>query len=689
MTQKKRILVTSALPYANGPLHIGHLAGAYLPADLYTRFQRMAGRDVVHICGSDEHGVPILIAAEKQGTTPQAIVDRFHEMNSETFKRFGIDFDHYGRTSSETHRQTATEFFLALERKGIFKKKTESQLFDPEAGMFLPDRYVKGTCPSCGHPEAYGDQCEKCGTSLSPSDLVNPVSALTGNVPETRQTDHWYLPLGDYQQALSQWIDSHPEWKSNVLGQVRSWLHAGLSDRAVTRDLRWGVPVPLPDAEGKVLYVWFDAPIGYISSTKEWAASQGDPDRWTSYWCDEGTDLIHFIGKDNIVFHCIIFPVMLRAHGGFIQPTNVPANEFLNLEGRKISTSRNWAIWLHELADQVDPDLIRYVISTILPETKDADFTWSEFQIRVNTELADILGNFLFRTQSFLERFFEGVVPPLQQPDARTREVLSLIAVQRDRIAEAYGQFRFKEAVGLTMELAREGNRYFTEMEPWKARKEDPVRCANALHACSQISAALSVLFSPVMPERMAKLRAQLGLPASPAWTDADSQMLSSGSVWRSGDVLFPKVEDEFIQQQMARLGGAATPEDATKGSSTTNSAGSERDLEPIKQEITFPDFANVDIRAGRIVHAEAMPKSEKLLKLTVDIGLEHRTILSGIAKHFTPEALIGKTVPVVVNLAPRPMMGIESQGMVLLAESTDGTLHLMETGAEPGSTIR
>jgi methionyl-tRNA synthetase len=673
----KRILVTSALPYANGPIHLGHLAGAYLPADLYTRFQRLKGKDVIHICGSDEHGVPITIAAEKEGVTPQEIVDRYHEANKAVFERFGIRFDYYGRTSSETHKKTSQEFFLNLYEQGLFKKKSQEQLYDEEADMFLPDRYVKGTCPKCGYPEAYGDQCEKCGSSLSPTELIDPVSAITGNKPVIKSTDHWFIPLGNFQEKLEKWIDSRENWKPNVVGQCKSWLDGGLSDRAVTRDLTWGVPVPLPDAEGKVLYVWFDAPIGYISATKEWADQQGSPDKWKEYWQDEETSLIHFIGKDNIVFHCIMFPAMLMQHGDYVLPENVPANEFLNLEGRKLSTSRGWAVWLNEYLDEFDADLLRYVLGTTLPEAKDSDFSWKDFQNRVNGELADILGNFVFRALSFTERFFDGAVPKLSNPSDKDRAALSEIEAQKTKIEEAYNSYKFREAIAETMNLARTGNRYFTETEPWKTRKENPEACGNTLYVCVQICAALSVLFEPVLPTATARLRNQLALPDAAGWDDVSDSMIAAGTVISQGEILFEKIEDDRMEKQVQLLEERAAA-----------SSGSDKEYEPLKKETSFNKFSSIDLRAGKIKSAEKIKKSKKLIKITVDLGFEERTILSGIAEFFKPEEIIGKSVVVVANLAPKKMMGIESNGMILMGEDTEGNLKFVSTDAEPGSTV-
>jgi methionyl-tRNA synthetase len=674
----KRKLVTSALPYANGPIHLGHLAGAYLPADLYTRFQRLKGEDIIHICGSDEHGVPITIAAEKEGVTPQEIVDRYHERNKAVFDRFGIDFDYYGRTSSETHRKTSQDFFLKLYEQGVFKKKSQEQFYDEDANMFLPDRYVKGTCPKCGHPEAYGDQCEKCGSSLSPTDLIDPVSALTGNKPVVKSTEHWFIPLGDFQDRLQEWIDSRENWKPNVVGQCKSWLDGGLSDRAVTRDLTWGVPVPLPEGDGKVLYVWFDAPIGYISATKEWADEKGEPDLWKTYWQDQETSLVHFIGKDNIVFHCIMFPAMLMQHGEFVLPENVPANEFLNLEGRKLSTSKGWAVWLEEYLDYFEADLLRYVLGTTLPETKDSDFSWNDFQSRVNSELADILGNFVFRTLSFTERFFDSAVPKLSNPTQLDLDTLKEIENQKQKIEDAYNSYKFREAIAETMHLARIGNRYFTETEPWKTRKENPEACGNTLNVCVQISAALSILFHPVLPAKMSQLRNQLGVPDTLQWDDVTSDLIPAGQIVEQGKILFEKIEDEAVQEQIDILESRAAESAGT----------SSKDYEPLKETATFDDFVKLDFRAGKITDAKKIKKSKKLLNITVDLGFEKRTILSGVAEFFDADEIIGRSVVVVANLAPKKMMGVESNGMILMGEDTEGKLHFVETDAEPGSPV-
>lgn len=671
----KRTLVTAALPYANGPLHLGHLAGAYLPADLYVRYKRLKGEDVLFICGSDEHGVPITLAADKEGVTPADIVEKFHNINKKAFDELGISFDYFGRTSSEVHHKTSQDFFKTLHEKNVFVEKSQDQLYDPKADMFLPDRYVRGTCPSCGYEDAYGDQCEKCGTSLSPTELKNPTSVITGEKPEFRQTNHWFLPLNDFQQWLEEWINSRKNWKSNVLGQCKSWLNEGLNERAVTRDLNWGVPVPLPNTEGKVLYVWFDAPIGYISATKEWAEEQGTPDKWKAYWQDDETELIHFIGKDNIVFHCIMFPAMLKAHGDFVLPENVPANEFLNLEGRKLSTSRGWAVWLHEYLEDFEPDLLRYVLAINLPETRDSDFSWSDFQSRVNSELADILGNFIFRTQSFLNRYFDGTIPELINPSERDTEVLNAIADYRDEIGKLYDGFSLKEAVLQSMNLARLGNKYFTEMEPWHLRKSDMERCGTVLHVCAQLTAALAVVFSPILPSKMTVLKKELNLPDTD-WNHISPTLLTTGHKIQKGTILFNKIEDEAIEVQVRRLKERA-------GEQPTS------DIPELKEMATFEDFMKIDLRSAEVLTAEPVPKSDKLLKLEVDIGLEKRTVLAGVAQQYQPEELIGKKVCVVANLKPRKMMGIKSQGMVLMAEDSDENLYPITTDAPVGSIIK
>lgn len=676
MSDSSKILVTSALPYANGPIHLGHLAGAYLTPDFYVRYKRLLGANVVFICGSDEHGVPITIAAEKEGVTPQDIVDRYHKMNKDVFEEFGISFDYYGRTSSKVHHDTSQEFFKNLYDKGYFKKKTEKQLYDSKSDMFLPDRYVKGTCPICSYTEAYGDQCEKCGTSLSPTELINPVSALSGETPELKETEHWYMPLGDTQEKLEAWLETRQNWKPNVMGQVKSWLNDGLADRAATRDLSWGVPVPIKGAEGKVLYVWFDAPIGYISATKEWAKEQGNEQLWEDFWKDENTELYHFIGKDNIVFHCIMFPTILMEHGGYVMPKNVPANEFLNLEGKKLSTSRGWAVWLHEYLEDFSPDLLRYALGTTLPESKDSDFSWKDFQARVNNELAAILGNFAFRALSFTEKFADSTIPKLVNPKQIDLEALKAIDIQKQKVSDAFEAFRFKEAIAEMMNLARVGNKYFTETEPWKTRNTEPEACNNTLHVSLQICAALSVLMDPILPDSMKVLRTQLGYNDDVNWNSISDSMLSSGTKIYPGEVLFEKVEDEKIDIQIQKLEDRAALNNPTSK------------FTPLKENIEFDDFMKLDIRAGEILSAEKIKKSDKLLKLSVNIGLETRTIVSGIAKHVDLKTIVGQKVSVVANLAPKKLMGVQSAGMILMAEDTDGNLKFVETTAEPGSTI-
>ncbi|MBT6581183.1 MAG: methionine--tRNA ligase, partial [Bacteroidetes Order II. Incertae sedis bacterium] len=574
MSQKDfdRILVTAALPYANGPIHLGHLAGAYLPPDMFCRYQRLKGEDVVFVCGSDEMGVAIMIRARNEGVSPKDIVDRYHPMITDSFEKFGMSFDNFSRTTNEIHSETSQEFFRNLAEKDVFSLKTEQQLFDPEAGMFLADRFVVGTCPSCGNDNAYGDQCEKCGTTLSPMELVNPRSTITDATPELRETTHWYLPLGDFQERLEKWIDTHPEWKPNVLGQIKSWLNDGLRERAITRDVPWGVPVPQDvaekigvDASGKVIYVWFDAPIGYISATKEWAKEQGKPEAWKSYWQDEKTRLVHFIGKDNIVFHCLMFPAMLMAHGDYVLPDNVPANEFLNIEGSKLSTSRNWAVWLHEYLEDLDPDLLRYALATMLPETKDADFNWNEFQTRVNSELADVLGNFVNRTMTFAHRFAKGKVPELVKPDALDQEVIEKLKTFPDRIGSAYDNYRNREAVFETMALARMGNKYFNDSEPWHSRKTNAQQCANTIHVSLQICASLAVLMEPVLPFSAIRMRKMLGMEgvrsSEPgqskdgiSWDDAGQCLLPVGQKLGESEILFSKIEDDVIEEQKAKL---------------------------------------------------------------------------------------------------------------------------------------
>ena len=695
----KRILVTAALPYANGPLHLGHIAGAYLPADLFCRYQRMKGRDVVFVGGSDEMGVAIMIRARQQGITPKEIVDQYHPMIKESFEKFGMSFDIYSRTTTEIHKETSQTFFRNLAAKDKFRLKTDEQLFDPEVGIFLADRFVKGTCPVCGFEEAYGDQCENCGSTLSPKELVNPRSTLSDATPELRKTTHWYLPLGDFQPQLEEWIGTHPEWKPNVLGQVKSWLTEGLKDRAITRDVPWGVPVPPDvaekagvDGEGKVIYVWFDAPIGYISATREWAREQGDPELWKAYWQDSESKLLHFIGKDNIVFHCLMFPAMLMEHGDYVLPENVPANEFLNLEGRKLSTSRGWAVWLHEYLQEFDPDLLRYAMAVILPETKDSDFSWKDYQARINSELADILGNFVNRSLTFAHRYFDGTVPPLENPSEIDHGVLSQLASFPSKIGSSYEAYRNREAVFETMNLARTGNKYFADTEPWHLWKTDKQACANTIHVALQICASLSVLIEPVLPFTAAKLRKMLKLngvrssmPGSDrevgiGWDDAAHPLLEAGHTLDKAEILFTKIDDAVIDTQIDKLNETAKQVEAE--------ASGEKPFAELKSEIVYDDFAKLDLRMGTIKVAEKVPKADKLLRLEIDLGFEERQILSGVAEQMKPEELVGKRVVVVANLKPRKLRGFESQGMVLMAEDREGVLSLINSEGEDGSPV-
>lgn len=677
-TDSSPIIVTSALPYANGPLHLGHLAGAYLTADFFVRYNRLKGEDVLFICGSDEHGVPITIAAEKEGVSPQDIVDRYHEWNKDTFQKMGISFDYYGRTSSAIHHETSQEIFTELYEKGFFKLKSEELFYDESTQMFLPDRYVKGECPNCGYGEAYGDQCEKCGNSLNPTELINPVSALSGETPVRKETQHWYMPLGEMQDKLESWIKTREHWKPNVMGQIKSWLQEGLNDRAATRDLNWGVPVPLEGADGKVLYVWFEAPIGYISATKEWAQQSNNPEAWKKYWKNDEAKLYHFIGKDNIVFHCIMFPIVLMEHGNFILPENVPANEFLNLEGKKLSTSRGWAVWLHDYLEHFEADYLRYALGVTLPESKDSDFSWKDFQNRVNNELVAVFGNFVNRASSFIEKYANSMVPPLVDPQPIDVEMLAAIDTQRQKIEFAYEHFRFREVVQEGMQLARLANKYFTDTEPWKTRKTNETACFNSLHVSIQVVAALSVLMEPILPKSMKMLRHQIGLSDSTKWSEISASMLTVGQSLQAATLLFQKIEDESIQLELDKL------QNSLKDLSTESTV----DYPALKSPIQFDDFLNLDLRVGVIVEVEEVPKSNKLLAFKVDIGVEIRTILSGIKKHVDKDTVIGQKVTVVCNLESRTIMGIESQGMIVMAESPEGRLHFVESQAEKGSIL-
>lgn len=676
MNHFKRNLITTALPYANGPVHIGHLAGVYVPADIYVRYLRAKGEEVAFIGGSDEHGVPITIKAQKEGVTPQDIVDRYHNLIKKSFEEFGISFDIYSRTSSETHHELSSAFFKKLYEEGKFIEKTSMQFYDEKAGQFLADRYIIGKCPHCGNERAYGDQCEACGTSLNATDLINPVSAITGNTPQLKETKHWYLPLDQYEGWLKEWIlEEHKEWKSNVYGQCKSWLDNGLQPRAVTRDLDWGVPVPVEGAEGKVLYVWFDAPIGYISATKELT-----PD-WEKYWKDKDTRMIHFIGKDNIVFHCIIFPAMLKAEGSYILPDNVPANEFLNLEGDKISTSRNWAVWLHEYLEDFKgkQDVLRYVLTANAPETKDNDFTWKDFQTRNNSELVAIYGNFVNRAIVLTHKYFGGKVPERGVLSDYDREVLAEIPNIVGRVEKNLENFHFREALKECMNLARLGNKYLADTEPWKLIKTDEERVKTILNICLQITADLSALTEPFMPFSAAKLRGFLNMEPL-AWSKMGADVLAAGHQIHEAGLLFDKIEDEEIQRQLDRL-------QATKKANELANVKAA----PAKENITFEDFQKMDIRAGKIIAAEKVAKTKKLMKLTVDTGIDQRTVVSGIAEYYTPEEVIGKQVSILVNLEPRNLKGIESQGMILMAENADGSLAFVapEKEINPGSEIR
>ena len=672
----KRYLVTSALPYANGPVHIGHLAGVYVPSDIYVRYLRQRGADVISVCGSDEHGVPITIKARKEGVTPQDIVDKYHNIIKSSFERLGMSFDIYSRTSSATHAKTASDFFRTLYDKGEFTEATSQQYYDEEAQTFLADRYITGTCPKCGNDRAYGDQCEKCGSTLNATDLIDPKSAVSGSKPVMRETKHWYLPLDKHEQMLREWIlEGHKEWKSNVYGQCKSWLDGGLQPRAVSRDLDWGIPVPVEGAEGKVLYVWFDAPIGYISATKDLT-----PD-WEKYWKSEDTKMVHFIGKDNIVFHCIVFPSMLKAHGGYILPENVPANEFLNLEGDKISTSRNWAVWLHEYLDEFPgkEDVLRYVLCANAPETKDNDFTWKDFQARNNNELVAILGNFVNRALVLTQKYYEGVVPAAGELTDYDRETLAEMPKIRKALEENIEGYRFREALKEAMNLARLGNKYLADTEPWKVVKTDPERVKTILNIALQITAELSIAIEPFMPFSAAKIIKMLNIEKLDWERLGDAEVIPAGHVIGKAELLFEKIEDSVVEAQVAKL-------QATKAANEA----AEKEAEPQKAECSFDDFQKMDIRVSTILAAEKVAKTKKLLKLTVDTGIDTREIVSGIAEHFTPEELIGRQVLVLVNLAPRELKGTLSRGMVLMAEDADGKLVLLspEKGVKSGSIV-
>ena len=674
MSSVKRYLVTSALPYANGPIHLGHLAGAYLPADIYVRYHRLKGDDILFICGSDEHGVPIMLRARSENKSPQEIVDRYHEQNKASFAALGIDFDYYGRTSSAEHSKTSQDMFREIAKKDVFVLKSDKQLYDPEAKLFLADRFVIGTCPSCGNTDAYGDQCEKCGVSLSPTDLINPRSAITDAKPILKESTHWYLPLAKSQKALEKWIGEHPEWKTNVLGQIRSWFSDGLKDRAVTRDLTWGVPVPEDvakaqnvDASGKVLYVWFDAPIGYISATKEWAQLQGDPNRWKVYWQDKDTKLVHFIGKDNIVFHCLIFPAMLMAHGDYVLPENVPANEFLNLEGDKLSTSRNYAVWLDEFLKAFEPDALRYCLASILPETRDADFSWKDFQSRYNNELADILGNFINRTLTFIQKYFDGLAPEKGNLDAVDQDLVKILAEAPEKVGQHIDNYQMRQGVREAMDVARAANKYFNDKTPWKTIKTEPETCATTLSLCLETIKTLSVILDPIIPFTTEKMRNLINWDKSKdqnQWDDCGKIKIPAGHRLNKPEILFEKIEDELIDKEIDKLKGTV---EITEPSEKTD------------ELITFDQFSKIDLRVAEVIEAERIPKTDKLMKLQIKIGDETRQIVAGIAEHYDVEQITGKKIIVVANLEPTKIRNELSNGM-LLAAKDDGKLTLLTT---------
>lgn len=685
MQNPKRYAVTAALPYTNGPIHIGHLAGVYVPADIYSRYLRLQNRDVAFICGSDEHGVAISMKAKKEGITPQQVIDKYDGIIRKSFEDFGITFDNYSRTSREIHHKTASEFFRKLYEDGKFIEEETEQLYDAKAEQFLADRFVTGTCPKCQNPEAYGDQCEKCGTSLNATDLINPKSTITGTTPVLKSTKHWFLPLNEYDTFMREWIlEGHKnDWKPNVYGQVKSWLDDGLKPRAVTRDLDWGIPVPVEGADGKVLYVWFDAPIGYISSTKEWAEKVGKD--WQPYWKDKDTKLVHFIGKDNIVFHCVIFPAMLKAEGSYILPDNVPANEFLNLEGNKLSTSKNWAVWLHEYLEDFPnkQDVLRYVLTANAPETKDNDFTWKDFQARNNNELVAVFGNFINRVVVLTHKYYDGIVPAPNEFTEVDEQTLTELKAYPEVIESSIERYRFREALNEMMNAARLGNKYLADEEPWKLIKENPERVKTQMYVALQIAAALSSLCEPFLPFTSQKLNRILNQNQGEiTWKNISesSNLIKAGHQIGQAELLFDKIEDEQIQKQIEKL-------EATKKENSVQAV----QITPQKEETTFDDFTKMDLRVGTILEAEKMPKADKLLVLKVDTGIDVRTVVSGIAEHFTPEEVIGKRVTILANLAPRKLRGVESQGMILMTNDKDGKLVFLnpdKDGVENGALI-
>jgi len=677
-----RYTLTAALPYANGPLHIGHIAGVYVPADIYARYLRMRGREVLFICGSDENGAAITIRAKKEGISPQEIVDKYHAINKQAFADFGISFDIYHRTSSPLHHETAQEFFKSLHAKGVFEQKESEQYFDAEANQFLADRYITGQCPKCSNPNAYGDQCEKCGSTLSPTELINPVSTLSGSAPILKKTSHWYLPMQHHESWLREWLEhgtlngqqlhDPKEWKNHVMGQCKSWLDGGLQERAMTRDLDWGVKVPLQNSEGKVLYVWLDAPIGYISAARQWSLDCGKD--WKPYWQASDTKLVHFLAKDNIVFHCIIFPIILQSHGDYILPDNVPANEFLNLEGEKISTSRNWAVWLHEYLQDFPgkKDELRYVLNAIAPENKDAEFTWADFQARVNNELLAILGNFVNRVVVLTQKYYNGVVPALNQPGETEREILNTIATYPEKIEQLIEAYKFREAQHTVMNLARIGNKFLTETEPWKLQKTDPQRVENILNVCLQLTANLGVFLQPFLPDTAAKIERMLQLNLNNWELGGKTNLVLAQHQLGEPELIYSRIEDDAIATQVAKL-------------------KKETPMNPEKAAISFEDFQKMDVRVGTVLSAEKIAGTEKLLQLKVDTGIDQRTIVSGIAQFFAPEEVVGRKVTVLMNLAPRKIRGVESKGMILMAENAEGKLSFVSPDSQwpAGSEVR
>ena len=678
----KRKMITAALPYANGPVHIGHLAGVYIPADVYARFQRNTGQEIAFICGSDEHGIPITIRAKKEGITPQDVVDKYHEIIKKSFADLGISFDEYSRTTSKKHYEVSQEFFLNLYNKGKFEEEISEQFFDEQAGEFLADRYIVGTCPKCNNENAYGDQCEKCGSTLSPTELINPKSMLSGNTPVLKETKNWYLPLNEYENFLNEWIikGHQDDWKPNVYGQVKSWLNDGLKPRAMTRDLNWGVPVPLPNAEGKVLYVWFDAPIGYISFTQEWAEKNGK--NWKDFWQNEETDLIHFIGKDNIVFHCIIFPSMMKAHGDYIMPKNVPAFEFLNLENDKISTSRNWAVWAHEYVEDFpdQQDALRYALLSSAPETKDNNFTWKDFQTKNNSELVGIFGNFINRVTVLTQKYYNGIVPLPNEFEQVDKDLFHEMQQIPEKIGKNLDEFRFRDALTEMMNLARLGNKYLADEEPWKVIKDNPERVKTQMFCALQVAGALAYLCEPFLPFTSQKMKSGLNLENKNWYEVLNTPPIPTGHQINEMPLLFSKIEDDVIEAQIKKL-------ENTK----INNQKTNPNANPMKEQISFDDFTKIDLRTATILEAEKVEKADKLLKLKVDTGVDVRTVVSGIAESFSPEEIIGKQVMILLNLAPRKIRGIESQGMLLLTTKPDGKLSFVtpdekvENGIEIG----